>query len=130
MGTFMGIGQGALRTVQAKTADYVVNPDVDPCGKVFTTRGATAAVQFTLPAADGNSGLWYEFISIADQNITIATADEELVAYNDLTADSIAASTASEKIGVSFRMLCDGSSWIAQPMLGDGRYQTLTIASA
>lgn len=96
--------------------------------KVHTTRGATGAVTYTLPAASGNSGNWVEFYNVADQDMTVAGQDEELVVLNDLTADSISFSTASEKIGGGFRAVCDGTSWIVVPLATET--QTVTIASA
>lgn len=118
---------GFKRPVTAKTAAYTVKES--ECGTLFTTRGASGAVTFTLPAASGNSGLWFEFFNVADQNMTVATADEELVAMNDLTADSIAFSTSSEKIGGGVRVVCDGTSWFAMPILGT-EAQSPTIASS
>jgi hypothetical protein len=41
---------------------------------VFTNRGAVGAVTFTLPAAaPALAGVFYEFLGIADQSITVAT---------------------------------------------------------
>lgn len=113
--------------VVAKTADYTVT--ASDMGKIFTTRGATGAVTFTLPAASTQlQGAVVEFYNVADQNMTVAGADEELVAFNDLTADSIAYSTSSEKIGGGFRAVCDGTSWIVVPLATET--QTVTVASA
>jgi hypothetical protein len=112
--------------VTAKTEDYAVL--VGDFGTIFTTRGAGGAVTFTLPAASGNSGQWVEFYCVADQNMIITGTDEELVVLNDLTADSIAFQTASEKIGGGFRAVCDGTSWIVVPLATET--QTITITSA
>lgn len=96
--------------------------------KVHTTRGATGTVTFTLPAAASNAGAWVEFYNVADQDMTVAGQDEELVCFNDLTADSITFSTSGEKIGGGFRAVCDGTSWIVVPLATET--QTVTIASA
>lgn len=111
-----------------KTADYTVKSEES--GTFFLTTGATAAVNFTLPAiADGP--FVFFFLATADVSLTVTagTADT-LIAYNDLAADSVALSTASEKIGGGFMVWCDGTSVGAVALLGDGRYQTVTIATA
>lgn len=116
------------RVVSAKTADYTVKES--ECGTLFTTTGASAAVNFTLPTADAdNVGLWYEFFNAADQNMTITsgTADK-MVVFNDVAADSIAFSTASEKIGGGVRVVSDGSKWLVFVALG-AETQTPTIAT-
>ena len=39
--------------------------------------------------ASGNSGASVRFIALADQNMTVAGQDEEIVYIDDLTADSV-----------------------------------------
>lgn len=113
--------------VEAKTSSYTVL--VSDMGKVFTTRGAAGAVTFTLPAASSAlAGASVEFYSVADQNMIVAGQDEEIVCFNDLTADSIGFTTTSEKIGGGIRAVCDGTSWICVPLATET--QTVTIASA
>lgn len=112
--------------VEAKTTSYTVT--TSDLGKIFTTRGAAGAVTFTLPAASSEiAGAELTFINVADQNMIVAGQDEEVVAFNDLTADSVAYQTTSEKIGGGFRALCDGSSWLLLPLTSAG---TVTVASA
>lgn len=117
-------GLGARMT--AKTADYTVL-DSDN-GTIFTNSGAAGAVIFTLPAT-AKRGLEFTFNVVADQSVTVTagTADT-LIAFNDLAADSIAFSTAAEKIGGTIRIVGDGSKWIAQVGLG-AETQTPTIAT-
>lgn len=81
----------------AKTADYSVL--ASDHGQRFSTLGATGSVTFTLPAT-ATAGLRYEFCSMADQNMVIAsgTADS-IITDGDLAADSVTYSTASHKIG-------------------------------
>ncbi|MEO1063743.1 MAG: hypothetical protein AAFZ07_20185 [Actinomycetota bacterium] len=113
--------------VEAKTADYTVL--AGDMGKIFTTRGAGGAVTFTLPAASPElEGSVVEFYAVADQNLVVAGQDEGLVVFNDLTADSIALQTTSEKIGGGFRAVCDGTSWIVVPLATET--QTITVASS
>jgi len=113
--------------VVSKTASYTVTPG--DFGTVLTTRGAGGAITFTLPAASStNKGEWVLFISVADQNLIVAGADEGLVVINDLTADSIAFQTSSEKIGGAFMAISDGTSWFVVPTATET--QTVTVVSA
>lgn len=112
--------------VVVKTSSYTITSA--DFGSVFTTRGATGAITFTLPAASSvNKGSWVLFASVANQNMIIAGADEEIVAMNDLTADSVAFQTASEKIGGMFLAISDGTSWAVVPFATET--QTVTVAS-
>ena len=113
--------------IVVKTASYTITSA--DFGTVFTTRGATGAVTFTLPAAASkNKGEWVLFANVVDQNMIVAGADEGIVTFNDLTADSIAFQTASEKIGGAFLAISDGTSWAVVPLATET--QTVTVASA
>ena len=113
--------------IVTKTSSYTITSS--DFGSVFTTRGATGAVTFTLPsAATVNRGEWVLFVNVADQNMIVAGADEEIVTFNDLTADSIAYQTASEKIGGAFLAISDASSWLLMPIASET--QTITVTSA
>ena len=110
------------RRIVAKTADYTINPNSDDAGTLFTNAGASGAVIFTLPAPSLRTlGDWYDFAAVADQDITVKppTADTAL-ALNDLAADSLAASTSSQKIGSLLRATCvKGAStyqWLLQTL--------------
>lgn len=114
--------------IEAKTANYSVT--AADCGKTFTNRGATGAVNFTLPAtAEIEAGWWARFFVVADQNVTVtsATADTMSV-FNDATADSIAFSTVAERIGGGIEVVWDGTSWLTFVSLG-AETQTPTIAT-
>lgn len=79
-------------------------------GKFYTTRGATDAVTFTLPTVA--AGLNYKFGVLADQNMIIASNEgDNMVLPNDAAGDSVAYSTAGEKIGGTCEVICDGTSW-------------------
>ena len=58
----------ALRTVEAKTANYTVVAGADN-GKTFTNEGASGAITFALPAA--TVGQWYRFVAKAAQELRI-----------------------------------------------------------
>ena len=113
--------------IVVKAASYTITSA--DFGTVFTTRGATGAVTFTLPAAASkNKGEWALFLNVADQNMLVAGADEGLVCFNDLTADSIAFQTSSEKIGGAFLAISDGTSWAVMPLATE--VQTIDVTSA
>ena len=117
---------GGIRDVVAKTIDYTVTEaDHDT---MFTTRGAVGAVNFTLPVT-AEKGLHYRFVNVADQNLTVTagTADT-LVTANDAAADSVAFSTSTEKIGGSFDVYGDGTSWLVITHLPQTGH-TVTIAT-
>jgi hypothetical protein len=125
-GSVKGLERPRLN-ITIKTASYTITPD--DFGKVFTTRGATAAVTFTLPAAvTVNKGNWVLFVNIADQNMIVAGSDENLVVFNDATADTIAFQTSSEKIGGGFLAVSDGTSWCVMPLASET--QTVTVGSS
>lgn len=107
------------KRISAKTAAYTLTPDDN--GKIFTNRGAGGAVTFTLPpTADIPTGFNVRFFVVADQNVTVASngSADNIVAFNDAAADSIAFSTGSEKIGSGIEVVWDGAGWLAFVMLG------------
>jgi len=114
--------------VVTKTAAYTVK--AEESGTIFNTTGATAAVNFTLPAA--GDGPWaFFFFNGADVNMTVtAETAGTMVTYNDLTADAVAFSTSSEKIGGGFFVYCDGTDVHAGALVTDPRYQTVSVTSA
>lgn len=115
-----------LKRVIAKTADYSVL-EADN-GTLFTNEGASGAVNFTLPSA--RPGYHFMFAVVADQTVTItATPVDSLVAFNDAAADSIAFSTAAEKVGGIIEVFgLSTTKWLAKVSLGS-ETQTPTIAT-
>lgn len=113
--------------MEAKTASYQVTKE--DSGTIFHTTGATAAVVFTLPPiTDGP--FWFMFVSGADVDMTVASkVADTAVTYNDLTADSVAFSTSSEKIGGAVEVYCDGTTLFVLPRSASV-YQNETIATA
>lgn len=107
-----------------KTADYTVVAADN--GVLFTTLGAVGAVNFTLPAL--TVGLAYEFINLADQNMTITSAEgDNIVTDNDLSADSIAFSTSSHKINGHVQVWCNqaGTKWYTRTFNASTSVQTI-----
>lgn len=125
----VSVGLTGLRNISAKTANYsVVAADL---GTTFTTRGASGAVNFTLPATSTiSAGWWARFFNVADQDIivTAATADT-MVVFNDPTADSIAFSTTGEQVGSGVEVVWDGTGWLTFVFLG-AETVTPTIVTA
>ena len=103
--------------VITKGASYTVK--ASESGSVFI---ASAVATFTLPApADG---LYYIFINATDANMTIAAnADDKMITFNDVDADSIAFSTTSEKAGAMALVVSDGTMWYANKIGGN----TMTV---
>jgi hypothetical protein len=95
------------------TAYSVKRPE---SGTIFTTRGASGAVTFTLPALAGSYGCYYRFINVVDQSMTIATAaaTSYIVGINNATTGvNVAFSTGGEKIGAVVDVYSIGTKWIA-----------------
>lgn len=117
-------------TPKVRTATADTTLVASQSGSIFSNVGMTAAVNYTLPAiADGP--FWFMFINGADQDMTVtAETADTMITFNDLAADSVAFSTASEQIGGAFMVICDGTSLFAIPMGAGGHVQTLTVATA
>ncbi|MFH5805599.1 hypothetical protein [Alienimonas sp. DA493] len=110
----------------AKTSDYTVTTAEN--GTRFTNNGAAGAVVFTLPAIA--NGLTYGFLVLADQNVTVVSAEgDNIVVQGDAAADSVAFSTASEKVGgqvkLEARYVGATLKWLVTEMSGN----TLTVAT-
>lgn len=95
--------------VEAKTAAYSVKERDG--GKLFTNRGASGSVTFTLPSVTSHlKGFWCEFATVAAQAIVIsAGGGDKLVVHADATADTV---TTAATIGQHFKVICDGTGWI------------------
>ena len=116
--------------VVAKTANYTVTTAEN--GTLFTNAGAAGAVTFTLPTVA--KGLRYQFFAEADQTVTVAGATGTLVVFNDAAANSIAFSTASEKIGGGCEVIANaaGTKWLVKIfnwLVDDAAGQIATIAT-
>lgn len=116
MPTSIGTFGQAVQNESAKTANYTVLATDN--GTLFTNSGAGAAVVFTLPALA--AGLEFTFLVAADQNVTVASvAGDDMIVHNDLSADSVAFSTASRKVGASLRVKSNaaGDKWHCFPTI-------------
>lgn len=125
-----------IRRAIAKTASYTLKAmQPDRPGTVFTNRGASGAVTFTLPtAAPALNGYFYDFVVQANQSLIVAAAAANtLHTIGDATADNVGFQTASAKLGRAIRAYCDGTVWYAVPLTGlsgfcvDGTELTLLV---
>ena len=102
------------RAIVAKTASYTVT--AAESGTLFTNRGATVAITFTLPAVTGlPPGTNYSFYGVSATGFTVASngSSDNIVNKNDAGADSITATTTSLIIGAAVSVLWDGTSWLS-----------------
>ena len=110
---------------QTKTLDYTVK--ASESGTFFSNRGATAAMNFTLPAVA--SGLNYLFYAAADFSVTVTPAAvDTIVCDNNVAADAFALSTGSEIIGGAIQVVCDGTKWMAMAYLEETQTSVVTSA--
>lgn len=110
---------------QNKTANYTVVAADN--GSLFTTLGAVAEVDFTLPAI--GPGLVFGFANQADQTMKVISAEgSNVIALNNLTATSVAFSTSSQKIGGNVKVYSNpaGTKWIVEN--NSAGSNTITVA--
>ena len=95
--------------VETLAAAYTVT--VNDSGKVFIVN---TAITVTLPASSAAmKGVHVTIVVGADVAVTIAATAGELVAFNDVAANSIAFSTSAEKAGNAVHFVNDGTKWYA-----------------
>jgi hypothetical protein len=130
----MTVGLNAIKQIEgiamrvkvvAKTASYTCK--IEESGTVFTNRGAGGAVTFTLPTIADSAGVVFYFMNcVLAQDLTISAPSANMVAFNNITATSIAFSTASQRAGGGAMLVCDGVKWLAFVMANVGA--TVSIA--
>jgi hypothetical protein len=102
--------------IKTKTAAYQVQES--DLGVIFNTVGAGGSVTFTLPVTTSLEDGWHcKFFQGADQNMVIASygSSDNIIVKNDLGADTITFSTATELIGNGVEMVWDATNslWMA-----------------
>jgi len=100
--------------LKAKTAAYTVL--VSESGVIFTNRGATASVTFTLPAVTNLPiGFNVTFYGLSAYGFAVASGGsaDNIVVQNDATADSITFTTTSRIIGAACKVVWDGTAWLS-----------------
>jgi hypothetical protein len=96
-----------------KTANYSILASDN--FTVFNNAGATGAVTFTLPPI--TNGLEYGFSVQADQNLLVTSFEgANIVAFNNLVANTIALQTAGSRVGGSLVFYTNpaGTKWILE----------------
>jgi hypothetical protein len=115
--------------IEAKTSAYTVL--ASDGGKLFTNRGASGSVTFTLPKTSADlKGWWAEFATVAAQAIVIASnAADTLIVHADATADSV---TTAATIGQHFKVVCDGTGMfvISNPSVASGATAVTAVTLA
>lgn len=105
------MGGGFVTEPVAKTAAYTLTARDN--GKIFTNRGASGSVTFTLPKISSNNrmkGFVADFFTAAAQAIVIASDPaDSLVVHADSAADSL---TTAATIGQHIRVIADGTAWL------------------
>jgi hypothetical protein len=107
--------QNFQQKIVAKTAAYTIT--AEESGTLFTNRGATAAITFTLPAVTGLPiGTRYEFYGVTNAGYTVASngSSDNITTKNDLSADSITMTTDSLAISGALEVIWDGTRWLAK----------------
>src|SRR5262245_16521047 len=117
----LGLSQAEFIPVEAKTASYAMTGRDH--GKLFTNEGASGSVTFTLPPVTSPTlppGWYCRVFVAADQTVTVVSAGslDNLYAFNDVAADSIAFSTSSEKVGSGILLIWTGTGWCPFVSLG------------
>jgi hypothetical protein len=88
-------------------------------GEIITNRGG-GALTVTLPApSTANLGCEVSFFQVAAGDFVVGTAaGEQIVTYNNATADSLLNGTDNEEIGNGLTVVSDGTSWLVIQYLG------------
>src|SRR3989304_6154381 len=96
-------------------------------GTLFTTRGATTPTLYLPITGDVPAGWWCMVYSAADSNgvVPVHNALDNITTFNDLTADSVAYSTATEIIGGGWMFVWDGTGWLAFLFRGGAQHMSV-----
>ena len=109
---------GGVRKVVAKAASYTIKLNQpDRSNTLFTTRGGSGAITFTLPAPKpALAGTVFEFLNEVDQNMIVSAGASSAVAFNNASCASLAAQTSSQKIGAKIRATVNdaGTKWFLE----------------
>ena len=113
LGGAVGHVRHTVRTVAVNTSPLAADS-----GSVYIVNGG-AGVTFTLPAVASSAGLYFKFINGVAQTMTVDGPANTLVVDNDVTASSIAFSTAGEQVGNGVEAYCDGNFWYLLAMIAN-----------
>lgn len=126
IGNLPGHSWFPFKRFQTKTADYTVVAADNYT--LFQNTGASAAVNYTLPAIA--NGYLFGFVGVADQNTTVTSNEgDNIVAFNDASADSVAFSTSGEKMGGLFVVFSNPAATKWHVMNLSAGANTVTVAT-
>lgn len=96
------------RRVVQRAASYTIKHPMDAPGTIFTNRGASGSITFTLPTPTrAVLGVGYRFKVVADQDVVIAGAGStDILTLNNAAAASVTVGTSSQKIGATVDAEC------------------------
>lgn len=100
--------------LKAKTAAYTVL--ASESGVLFTNEGATASVTFTLPAVTNLPiGATFSFYGMSAYGMVVASngSADNIVAKNDVAADTVTCTTTSLMIGAAVKVIWSGTKWLS-----------------
>ena len=120
---------GKQREVIVETGT-TLSVDAGFAGKIVCNVGASGALTATLTsaAAGWRVGDQVTFLSCADQDFTVAGTAGQLITFNDVAANSVALSTASEKCGGAMTVTCVSGSKFHVSLMTE-ETQTATVAT-
>ena len=123
----MGLVPLIRATVDSATDATATTVTADDSGSLFIDT-STSAHTYTLPAVALGKGKVFMFVKRGTANMIIASAGslDNIVAFNDAAADSVAFSTTNEKIGGAMMIVGDGTYWYAFNMSAGAN--TVTVA--
>ena len=109
------VGRYAPHRVFTTAWNTAENISQEHFGAIISTRNATGDTNFSMPAADiANAGAWVKFHQVADFEMVITSASSDFVADNNVVADTITFSAATQHIGNAVTMISDGVKWFAE----------------
>lgn len=105
-----------IRKVVKKTANYTVKESEN--GQSFSNKGASGAVQFTLPPA--KEGLWFRFYVSVAQTLAIFPDGNDLVALPSTGAlQSTGQGISADAIGENVEIQCvEDGKWYVNRSVG------------
>lgn len=100
---------GSIGIIAAKTANYTILPE--DTGKIFTNRGSSADLTFTLPAP--KAGLWFGFQkSVVDKDIVINTDVAATKVHGGAGAtQGVTVTNNTDTQYGTCALYCDGYAW-------------------
>lgn len=114
-----------VKKFRSKTADYTVLAADN--FTLFDNTGASGAVTFTLPTLANGLAFWFKVA--ADQTVTVASAaGNDMIAFNDASASSVAFSTSGQKIGGGVLVYANpgATKWLVEDISAGAN--TITVA--